>query len=246
MIKRIENLDEFKLELRDSHYSRLILSHIKTYGTDFDFCEIFEISSAKKQVGVIACFNSSMVADIVEGARVTQSCKREIKEFILFKSPQTVELCPELCSKTGFWGYSKIKRTFFDIVKGEDSLNLNLETDYDSAFSTVFDSSKESFGLWLTDTVRRVNRNLSRLYSYESSVLTVRYFLKNYAYITDVATPEIDRGKGYGRLLLQKTAFVLENEGYKPYLTATDETAGYYRSLYFPETGQDYIYKLKD
>lgn len=246
MIKRIENLDGFKLDLRDSHYSRLILSHIKTYGTDFDFCEIFEISSARKQVGYIVCFNSSMVADITENAHVTQACKREVKEFVAFKSPMSVEICPELCTKMGFWGYSKIKRTFFEIIKGEDSVDLNLETDYDAVFSTVFDSSKDSFGLWLTDTVRRVNRNLSRLYSYESSVLTVRYFLKNRAYITDVATPECDRGKGYGRSLLHKTAFVLENEGYKPYLTATDETAGYYRSLYFPETGQDYIYTLKD
>ncbi len=246
MIRRIENIDEIKLDLRDSHYSRLILAHIKTYGTDFDFCEVFEISSAKKRIGFIVCFNATMVADITENAHVTQACLRELKEFISFKCPYTVEICPELCTKMGFKGYSKIKRTFFDIIKGTDDKGLALELDYDAVFSTVFDPSKESFGLWLTDTARRVNRNLSRLYSYESSVLTVRYFLKNFAYITDVATPESDRGKGFGRSLLQKAAFVLENEGYKPYLTATDETAGYYRSLYFPETGQDYIYKLKD
>ncbi len=246
MIRLIENIDSIKLGLRDSHYSRLILSHILTYGSQFDFCEIFEIATSKKRIGFIVCFNSSMVADVVGGVRVTNACLRELKEFIAFKSPASIEICPELCTKLGFRHYAKHHRTFFEVPKGDDSLGLNPAPDYDRVFSTVFDSSKESYGLWLTDTVRRVNRSLSRVYSYESSVLTVRCMSKGQAYITDVATPESDRGKGYASKLMQKTAFELDKEGLKAYLAATDETAGFYRSLYFPETGNDYIYKLKE
>lgn len=246
MIRRIENIERIKLKLRDSHYSRLLLSHVRAYGTEFDFCEIFEIATSKKRIGFIACFNSSMVADIIEGARVTNACLREIRAFIAFKSPASIEICPELCTRLGFKNYTKHHRTFFEIIKGEDSFDLNPAPNYDYVFSTAFDSSKENYGLWLTDTVRRVNRTLSRVYSYQSSVLTVRCLSSGQAYITDVATPEEDRGKGYARMLLQKAAFELEKDGYKSYLAATDETAGFYRSLYFPEKGNDYIYKLKE
>ncbi|MBQ8623151.1 MAG: GNAT family N-acetyltransferase [Oscillospiraceae bacterium] len=246
MIRRIENIERVKLRLRDSHYSRLLLSHIRTYGTEFDFCEIFEIATSKKRIGYIACFNSAMVADIIEGAKVTNACLREIKAFIAFKSPVSIEICPELCTRLGFRNYIKHHRTFFEVIKGEDSFELDPAPKYDYVFSTAFDSSKESYGLWLTDTVRRVNRSLSKVYSYRSSVLTVRCYSSGQAYITDVATPEADRGKGYARKLLQKVAFELDKEGYKTYLAATDETAGFYRSLYFPEKGSDYIYKLKE
>ena len=246
MIRRIENIERVKLRLRDSHYSRLLLSHIRTYGTEFDFCEIFEIATSKKRIGYIACFNSAMVADIIEGAKVTNACLREIKAFIAFKSPVSIEICPELCTRLGFRNYIKHHRTFFEVIKGEDSFELDPAPKYDYVFSTAFDSSKESYGLWLTDTVRRVNRSLSKVYSYRSSVLTVRCYSSGQAYITDVATPEADRGKGYARTLLQKVAFELDKEGYKTYLAATDETAGFYRSLYFPEKGSDYIYKLKE
>lgn len=246
MIRLIDNIDSIKLNLRDSHYSRLILSHIQTYGSQFDFCEIFEILTARKRIGFIVCLNSSMVADIVSGVRVTNACLRELKEFIAFKSPVSIEICPELCTKLGFKYYSKHHRTFFEVPKGDDSLELNPTPDYDRVFSTVFDSSKESYGLWLTDTVRRINRGLSRVYAYESSVLTVRCMSKGQAYITDVATPESDRRRGYARKLLQKVSYELANKGLKSYLAATDETAGFYRSLYFPETGNDYIYKLKE
>lgn len=246
MIRLIENINRVKLNLRDSHYSRLILSHIQTYGTEFDFCEVFEIATSKKRIGFIVCFNGAMVADVISGARVTNACLRELKEFIAFKSPVTIEICPELCTKLGFRHYTKCHRTFFEVSKGDDSLGLDLSPDYDKVFSTAFDSSKESYGLWLTDTVRRINRSLSRVYAYESSVLTVRCMSRGQAYITDVATPEIDRGKGYARKLLLKVSYELDKEGLKSYLAATDDTAGFYRSLCFIETGNDYIYKLKE
>lgn len=246
MIKLIEDAQNIKLSFRDSHYSRLILSHVETYGTQFDFCELFEIFTPRKRIGYIVCLNGAMVADILDGVKVPGACLREIKAFVAFKSPVSIEICSELCTKSGFKNYSKHNRTFFEVVKGEDSFDLDTAPKYDYVFSTAFDSSKASYGLWLTDTARRVNRGLSWLYSYESSVLTVRCLSKGWAYISDVATPESDRGKGYARSLLRKVAFELDSKGARSYLSATDETAGYYRSLCFDEISNDIFYKLKE
>lgn len=245
MIKRIETLDIKELSLRNSHYSRLIKAHLKTYGVEFDFCELYGIYSSKL-LGYIVCFNGSMVADIVDSAKITAPVRREIREFVSFKSPQSIELCKELYSRVGFSGYERSKRTFFEVIANGDGSMPDIIDDYDYAFSVAYDSSRDSFGLWLTDTVRRVNRNLSRLYTYGSSVLTVRFMQNGYAYITDVATPEKDRGKGYARTLLRGVADILKNEGYFTYLCAEENSSGFYKSLNFSEMENDIIFKKRD
>lgn len=246
MIRRVENLDTVKLKLRQSHYSRLILAHLRAYGTEFDFCELYQILS-KALVGYVVCFNGSVVADFVDKAPISKSCIREIAEFVAFKAPSTVEIPKELTPKTGFRGYRRIKRSFFDVPYGDNAFHLLSEDDYDYVFNTVYDDENAAhFGLWLTDTVRRCNRDMSRIYKFKSSVLTVRYMLNGYAYITDVATPPSDRGKGQAAELLSETAFALYKENYKTYLCAKEPQADYYRYLNYPETGSDTIFEKKE
>lgn len=246
MIRRIENLDAVKLELRSSHYSRLMLAHLHAYGTEFDFCELYQIT-AKSVIGYIVCFNSTVVADYVDLSNVTRCSIREIAEFIAFKSPSVIELPKELTPKTGFRGYQRIKRSFFDVPFGANAFHLVETDDYDRVFNTVYDTeSSAQYGLWLTDTVRRRNRGMSRIYSYLSSVLTVRYMLNGYAYLTDVATPPVDRGKGQAAELLCESSFALYKESYKTYLCAKEPQADYYRYLNYPETGNDYIFEKKE
>lgn len=247
MIRRIENLSDVRLDLRDSHYSRTILSHMRAYGTDFDFCELYEIVSRDRTAGFIACYNSSLVADYVEGAKLTNGCLREMAEFIAFKSPSSAELPQKLCPKTGFRGYSRIKRTFFTVPYGDTSQGLSDEPNIDHVFNTVYGlESGGDYGLWLTDTIRRRNRAMLRLYSYNSSVLTVRFMINGQAYITDVATPPVDRGKGYAAELLKKASFALYKDNFKSYLCAKEPAVGYYKRLNFPELGIDYIFEKKE
>ncbi len=248
MIRRIESYEEIKpLSLRESHYSRAILSHLRAYGTEFDFCELYEIYT-KKTAGYIVFHNSAMVADFVDKALLTPSVIREVIEFVSFKCPAVIELPKELCPRSGLIsGYSRHKRTFFDVPKGDNAVHIFDNPDYERVYNTVYSGENNtSYGIWLTDTVRRRNRGQLRLYGMKSSVLTVRFMLGGYAYITDVATPASDRGKGQARQLLAEVAFTLYMEGYKSYLIAKDKTADYYKTLDYSEKGTDYIYELKE
>ena len=247
MIRRIENLSDIRLDLRDSHYSRTILSHMRAYGTDFGFCELYEIVSNHRTAGFIACYNSSLAADFLDDVKITSACRREIAEFIAFKCPNSAEIPRELCPKTGFRGYNKIKRTFFGVPYGDTSKGLCDDPNIDHVFNTVYGYEGTSdYGLWLTDTVRRRNRAMLRLYSYNSSVLTVRFMIGGQAYITDVATPPVDRGKGYAAELLGRASFALYKDNFKSYLCAKENVAGYYKRLNYPELGTDYIFEKKE
>lgn len=246
MIRRINDLDSTKIFLRDSHYSRIILSHMLCYGTDYDFCEFYELVKGDKRIGVFVCLNGSMTADILDGAEASRSCIRETTEFIRFKSPFFAEMPSELCSKTGISEYQRIKRCFFSVAPSGDGTGLNFEPDLEKTFDTVFNGRNENYGLWLTDTVRRRNRDLLRIYGYESSVLTVRCRSGGLAYIADVATPAEDRGKGFARQLLGRTAAEMKKEGYDCYLAADETSWDYYRRLGYEEIGNDNILRLKD
>lgn len=112
MIKRIENIENTPVELRQSHYSRIILSHIQTYGTEYDFCELYELRQKGKRAAVFVSFNGSLTADILEGASLSGVSLRETAEFVRFKSPYAVELPEDMTGKTGISGYQRSKGIF--------------------------------------------------------------------------------------------------------------------------------------
>ena len=240
MIKLLTDLSE--VSLRKSHYSMLLRSHMRAYGTEFNFCEFYELSTTKKKLALFCCFNGSMVGDIYQGVKITSACKREIAEFVAFKSPSGIELAKELCTRRGFAGYEKQKRAFFEVKAGDNADGLNQNPDLEAVFKTAFTDA--DYGLWLTDTVRRKNRGILRVYAYNSSVLTVKCRGKGYAYISDLATPEEDRGKGYAKALLEKVAHQLETEGYKCYLTALPEASEYYYHIGLKNLGNDIFYAM--
>ncbi len=241
MIKLLSDLSGIKL--RKSHYSMLIKSHMRTYGTEYNFCEFYELSTQKHRLAIFCCFNGSVVGDIYENAKIPPACKREIAEFVAFKSPHSLELAKPLCLKQGFLGYKGVKRQFFLVKSGENCNGLNPNPNPEAVFQTAF--SGADYGLWLTDTIRRKNRDILRLYSYQSAVLTLRFRQNGHAFICDLATPEADRGKGYAKELLLKTAHSLGQEGFKCYLTALPEICEFYRHLGFEPLGEDIFYSLQ-
>lgn len=241
MIKLLETYNG--ADLRDSHYSRVIRAHLAAYGTEYDFCRFYEIVS-RKRIGVIAVFNSAVAVDHVHGAKVPREAKRELAEFIDFQQPLSVEMPNEFIPRQGFSGYVSYERTFFRVPPAESFVGIT-EPDPEAVFNTVFGEAGD-YGLWLTDTVRRINSSQSRLYGYESSVLTVRFAIDGKAYITDVATPTDDRGKGYARALLGGVSKLLAGEGQTAYLAAFPHVAGFYRSLGYPEIVSDRVFNLME
>ena len=249
MIRRIDSFDNAKLLLRDSHYSRIILSHIMAYGTEYDFCEFYELLKGSKRVGIFALMNSSLTVDLLDDAHSSSGCIRETAEFIRFKYPLYVEMPEVLIPRRGLNEYRKEKRYFFSVPAEEsntDGEELLHELSYEKVFETVFTGHDVNYGLWLTDTVRRVNRGIVRIYGYRSSVLTVKCQSYGRAFLADIATPENDRGKGYASTLIRLVSQELRREGLECYLTSDETMRDFYLRLGCTELGEDYILKLKE
>ena len=229
--------------LRDSHYSRLLRAHLAAYGTGYDFCRFYEITY-RRRAGIICIFNGAMTADFCEGAKPTSSMRRELAEFIDFQQPYSVELPHEIALRQGFSGYTGIERRFFEIPPSDSADGLT-DPDPETAFAAL-GLPADSYPTWLTDTLRRVNHGYSELIGYKSSVLTVRFKADGLSYITDLATPEEDRGKGYARELLGKASKSLSDRGFTAYLAARPKLFGFYRGLGCPEVGEDKVYIQKE
>ncbi len=249
MIRRIDSFDNAKLLLRDSHYSRIILSHILTYGTEYDFCEFYELLKGNKRVGIFASLNSSLTVDLLDDAHSSSGCLRETAEFIRFKYPMFVEMPEVLIPRRGLSEYRKEKRYFFSVPVAEETMEsgeLLRELPYEKAFDTAFSGQDANYGLWLTDTVRRVQREIVRIYGYRSSVLTVKCHSYGRAYLADIATPEEDRGKGYASVLIRLVSQELKKEGMDCYLASDESMKDFYIRLGCTLLGEDYILKLKE
>lgn len=239
----IRLLDSFSGEgLRDSHYSRTILSHLFAYGTEFDFCRFYEIFR-RKRVGIICVFNGTVTADFCEGARVSSALRREVLEFIDFQSPNVVEIPPELALRRGFSGYESVRRRFYELT-ADDSADGLSEPESQRVYE-ILGAPKEGYGLWLTDVMRRKNRSQLWLYGYESAVLCARFSLVGMAYITDLATPENDRNRGYASALLKKTARVFADRGDTAYVAAREELFPFYERLGCKNLGEDKVFIKK-
>lgn len=239
----IRLLEDYSGEgLRDSHYSATILSHLNAYGTKFDFCRFYEIFYREPR-GIICVFNGTVAVELFEGYKPTNTVKREIAEFVDFQSPNVVELPGELVMKRGFSGYEAAKRTFFEIPFGDTVQGLT-EPSAEQVYKTV-EAPAEGYPLWLTDVMRRRNRSQLWFLGYESSVLCVRFCLSGRAYITDLATPEPERGKGHARELLQKTARLFAEKNAATYAAAMPELYEFYARLGCSEIGEDKVFMRK-
>ena len=242
MIRWLEHYDGGGL--RDSHYSRLIRAHLAAYGTEFDFCRFYEISY-RRRAGIICVFNGAMTADFSDGVTPSSSARRELAEFVDFQRPYSVELPHELVPRQGFSGYAGVERRFYEIPPSDTSDGL-IEPAPEDVFAAIGDLPADSYPSWLTDTLRRVNRGHSELLGYRSSVLTVRFKADGLAYITDLATPPDDRGKGFARELLGRASRKLADGGRTAYLAARAELFGFYCKLGCPEVGADKVYIQKE
>ena len=240
MIRLLEGFDGSGLG--DTHYSRVIRSHLSAYGTGYDFCLFYEICSHSR-IGIISVFNGAVTADLTEGSRAGGGIRREIREFVEFQRPYSVELPTELAPKTAFGGYSAVERKFYKVLPASDCKGL-LVPEFEDAFRAL-ELPNESFPLWLTDTAKRVNSGLSELIGLYSSVLTVRFMDSGLAYISDLATPSCDRGKGHARELLQKAAKRLYDGGMTAYLSAQPSLWGFYEKAGCQLVGEDIIYIAK-
>ncbi|MGN1100622.1 MAG: GNAT family N-acetyltransferase, partial [Huintestinicola sp.] len=99
------------------------------------------------------------------------------------------------------------------------------------------------FDMWYADMSHRIRHGVSKAYMHKNAACACTDFIyEGAAYISQVAVMPDERGKGYGRELLDMISCELLNAGTVPRLWAYDDVMGFYRSIGFSETDEDYIY----
>ena len=234
MIKLIS--DPAGLVLDKSYYSGRIEAACRAYGTGYDFCRLYSFDK-----GSALIYNSSVV--------ISGECDdlTELQSFVMINSPETLECPPNIAEKLTLDGYEKCRRTLFercDIPKTEkapEKANL----------MKMYEIVKASFGeteldLWYADMSHRIRHEVSRSYIYKNAACAcVDFIYEGAAYISQVAVLHDQRGNGYGRELLDMISCELLNAGTVPRLWAYDDVIGFYHSIGFLETDEDFIYIKK-
>ena len=112
MIKNITDIDLMSVSaLHEDYYGRKILSYYISYGTKYDFCRFFEVTS-EENIAYIVQFNAVM---IISSKAPLES--DELMTFILMNKPFRVEapwiVLENLCNIPG---YKMLKRTKFEFT----------------------------------------------------------------------------------------------------------------------------------
>lgn len=235
MIKLIT--DPAELVLDKSYYSGRIEAACKAYGTGYDFCRLYSFDK-----GSALIYNSSAV--------ISGECDdtAELQSFIMLNSPETVECPPQTAEKLTLRGYEKKYRTLFERKAVPQTENSPEE----AVLMKMYEIVKASFGetefdMWYADMSHRIRHGVSKAYMYKSAACAcVDFIYEGAAYISQVAVMPDQRGKGYGRELLDMLSCELNKSGTVSRLWAYDDVMGFYRSIGFSEIDEDNIYIKKE
>lgn len=237
MIKQLFNLQDFDiLALQKTYYGRKLLSYLKAYGTDYDFCRFYSV----QDIGINAYMfqiNSTLV--ICSDLPLPNE---ELLCYISLYKPYRVEAPYYIIDALGEpENYKRLKRTQFEFSEHlpDDSFDPN-EVNDSPNLNQVYDILAEGFptmqdkGLWLTDTSHRVRRGISKVYLYKDcTTATILFDINNSVVIGQVATKTAYRGKKYARELLYWLGHKLRHEGKKVTLFALDYRESFYQEIGF-------------
>lgn len=255
MICKSVNIDISKLnKLKSNHYTRRIKSHFLTYKTQFNFLSFYEIIDNNKLVGIICCFNSSMVISTCDDCSFNKEIIEEVSAFILLNSPYSIELEFDyadviLCLLNN--QYKSEIRTEFEFKSSGKvpDLFVNECPKLDDVYLIIKDSFnglKVAYELWLTDTSYRIRHETSRIFLFENcTTATVQYLVDDVALVGNVATVSCERGKFYARNLLYWIGEKMAADGKTVKLFARPHRVSYYEEILFKEIGTDIVLERK-
>ncbi|MGN0638332.1 MAG: GNAT family N-acetyltransferase [Huintestinicola sp.] len=232
MIKLIT--DPSELVLDKSYYSGRIEAACKAYGTGYDFCRLYSFDK-----GSALIYNCSAV--------ISGECDdtAELQSFIMINSPETVECPPHMAERLTLDGYEKRRRTMFERKAVPQTENCPEA----ASLMKMYEIVKCSFGeteldMWYADMSHRIRHGVSKAYMYKNAACAcVDFIYEGAAYISQVAVMPAERGKGFGRKMLETISGELYKTGTVPRLWAYDDVMGFYRSVGFKEIDKDFIYK---
>lgn len=231
MIKLIT--DPAGLVLDKSYYSGRIEAACRAYGTGYDFCRLYRFDK-----GSALIYNCSAV--------ISGECDdiSELQSFVMLNYPETVECPPHIAEKLTLLGYEKKHRTLFERKAAPQTENAPEAATLMKMYEIVKASFGETeFDMWYADMSHRIRHGVSKAYMYiNAACACVDFIYEGAAYISQVAVMPDQRGNGYGRKILETISGELYKTGTVPRLWAYDDVMGFYSSIGFSETDEDYIY----
>ena len=254
MITQITSIDPLIPKMRHDHYSRRIRSHFQAYGGEYDFCRFFLIKNDEKELGLIALFNSSMLASTFEGCELSADEIAELIMFIAMNKPLSCELekayIPALLE--GLPEYKTDKRTQFRYKPRGDSPKLDVDdvpslTDVYKILASSFPAIANSYELWLTDMSHRVRRGLAQSFLLgDYTTATIQYIIDRVVLVGHVATVPEERGKLHARKLLYWIGERLSKDGFEVILFARPHRVSYYNEIGFEPVSVDLVLERKN
>lgn len=242
MIRQI--FDDGELFRGNGYYSAKAAAYFKAYGGGYDFCRFYAFEDVSGNIhGGAMAFNSGLTV-------FGNADMGELAGFIELCAPDTAECPPEISDDLDLTGYSRVRRTMFEIPESTaiDCEEFARELASPVPLMKMSEIMGECFGgldtgLWYTDISHRVRHGVSLAYLYKySAAAAVDFTDGERAYISSVAVSPSARENGYARRLLGYIGTELRKNNVKGVLWADESSESYYRHLSFPPVDHDIIY----
>lgn len=240
MICRINDVNDIDCKiLAETHLGKKILSYLKAYGTDYEFCRFY----GDKAGSVLLIINSTL---LVSGGSFE---KEELCGFAAMHQPFRIEGDQNAIKLlSDMEGYRKLHRTWFRLTVDENIDVDENDIEFNPPLDEVYEILSEGFPnlleypLWLTDTSHRIRHGISRVFVYKNSTTaSIVYDIDGSVLVGQVATRLSARGSGYARKFLKWLAFYLKKQNKTAYLSALDTRESFYREIGFEITANEYV-----
>lgn len=238
MIRLVENPEDIPYKLLEKSWcGRRILSYLKAYGAEYEFCRFYNSGNS-----IILIINSTMLIcgeDFDDG---------EINSFVNIYKPFRIEGSQQTIDVISNKDYHRLHRTTFQLVSPVQILIDESEINFNPSLDDVYSILTEGFPnltdypLWLADTSHRIRHGVSCVMTYKScTTASISYDINNCVLVGQVATRIASRGSGYARRFLTWLAGYLEEQGKTAVLYALDMRKSFYREIGFKAVEEEFI-----
>lgn len=241
MIAQITEPKRLDLQmLAGCHYGRKMLSNLAAYGTEYDFCRFFVLSS-HGMTAWLMLQNSTLLVSSSDDFSEDADAAEEFAIFVAMHAPFRVEGCQSLLCGLSLREYQQLPRSVFQLMPAPVSPifrpgEINRDPKLDDVYMILSEGFPNliAYDMWLTDTSHMVRRGLRHCYTYFNvTAATAIYDYENHVLIGQVATRRAARGKGYARDFLHWIANDLTERGKVGILYALDIRKSFYEEIGF-------------
>lgn len=237
-----------KLLISEDHYGGKISAYLKAYGTEYDFCRFYTISSEASQFSAML-FNANMV---LCGEIGDSEGREELEILLSFAAPLTVEAPFEISCE----GYSREKVLVMSCKEAHPSpyndmfiTSDNCDFSLYSVRNIIAESFDISADMWYTDMSHRIRRGISYCAALDiggvKAAGAVDFTYGRNAYLSDICVLPDCRGQGFGRKIVEYLSQYAIGKGLCPIVRTRESNVDFYRKCGFEIVWSEGIYTKK-